>query len=217
MILVYIYIAALAVGGVMLLTTVLFGGDHDFDQDVDVEISAGVDHELEVGHDLDTDHELETGHDLAPGHPTLQHGPDWWLPFFSLRFWVFFSTFFGLTGLILRGLHLAGDVTTLGFALIMGLLTGGSAAYIIQWLKRSESGTVLGQQSFVGQEGRVSLPFNDQKKGKVRLIIAGQVRELIALNMEPDMLSNGDNVTILKCENDIAYVMLSSRLIDSDN
>ena len=87
----------LAVGAVMVLFSLFAGGESGADGHADAggggDADAGAD-----GHAGDAD-----GHADAHGHADgAAGGGDFWLLFVSMRFWVFFLTFFGLTGLLLE-------------------------------------------------------------------------------------------------------------------
>lgn len=209
-----IYLACLIIGGAVLLTTVLFGGEHGSDAGVEADVQA----ELEAGAEVDSadlGHDVEVGHSLEHDIHGADHGGDAiWLPFFSLRFWVFFTTFFGLTGTILKGLSLTADVFSVLTSLVVGTVSGSSAAWVIHWLKRSETGDVMSENTFLGLEGQVYIPLDDHRKGKIRLELDGRIHDLSALNLEEGELRRGDLVTIVRVENDIAYVTRSDRLLE---
>ena len=100
MLLIYAYIFALVLGGVLLGASFLLGGDHDADGDVDMDADADVDADVDADADIDGD--ADGGHD---GHGDVAG-------FFgvlgSLRFWTFFTAFFGLTGLVHQTYDLVG-------------------------------------------------------------------------------------------------------------
>lgn len=220
-VLLYIYLSSMIVGGVLLLTSVLFGGDHDSDMDTDLDHDFDVDHDvdMDVDHDIDVDHDLDTDHDLdgdsdADAHVSAES--TMWLPFFSLRFWVFFTTFFGLTGTVLDVITDTGKMTTLGLSILIGFITGFAAAYTIQVLKRTKTGVAFSVEQLAGHEGTVYLPLTHELKGKVKIDMGDHSREVIALNLEQGELCRGEKVLIVKYEDNVAYVTNSQKLLHKE-
>lgn len=205
MLLLYVYIGSLVVGGILLGASLLLGHDSDADADVDMDADAG----LEVdGADVD-----------GPDHGDLDHGDldhggfsEVWLPFMSLRFWVFFLAFFGATGTVLSLFALAGKWPTLVASLVMGLLIGVSAAFVIQRLKRDVVGEVADEQHFKGQEGTVLLPLSAQKQGKVRLTVQGQIVDLPARTDEELEIPVGEKVLVIDCADHTLIVVRAPEL-----
>lgn len=206
MLLLYVYIGSLVVGGILLGTSLLLG--HDSDADADAGIDVDGDAQLEIdGADADAD---------ADGldHADLDHGglAEVWLPFMSLRFWVFFLAFFGATGTVLSLFALAGKWTTLVAALAMGLVIGFCAAYIIQRLKRDVVGEVAGEEHYKGLEGTVQLPVSEQTPGKVRLTVQGQTVDLPARSDEQTEIPVGAKVLVIDCTSGTLMVVRSPDL-----
>jgi hypothetical protein len=114
---IYAYVFALVLGGVLLAASMVLGGK-DVDHDVD----------HEIGGDHDVDH-TEGGHgDLGGLFAVLV----------SMRFWTFFTTFFGLTGLVLEGMELMADVwLARGLAVAVGFLSGYATVRLIRHLAAS--------------------------------------------------------------------------------
>lgn len=160
-----IYLGCLIFGGGLLAVSVLFGGDHDADADVDMDVDADVDADLD--HDVD--------HDLGGTADAL------WLPLLSLRFWIFFLAFFGLTGLLLDGLNLASTGLAGGVAAGMGLFAGYTVSRLIRALKQdSVSSAVEPERDYVGKSGTVLLDIEPGDPGQVRLEVKGSLVDLAA-------------------------------------
>jgi len=139
MLLLSIYIASLVVGGILLGASMVLG-HHGAENELHLESEAG-----EVA-DASLDASAMQGATEEPalmsagGGDMAEHGvelSDFWLPFISVRFWVFFLCFFGLTGTAFSLLALAGKWGTLIAAMAMGAITGFAASFIIQRLKRA--------------------------------------------------------------------------------
>jgi hypothetical protein len=169
---VYVYLACLVIGGVVLLGSLLLGsGDHDADGDADA--------------DGDGDVHVEGDHDGA------DHGvgdaAGLWLPFFSVRFWVFGLCFFGLCGTLLTFVQ-AGAMVTPVVSGLVGLGCGTGAAYVVRRLGAPDrQGGVVNTNDFVGLVATVLVPVGGGSRGKVRVSVKEQHVDLIA--------TTGDEVT----------------------
>lgn len=177
------YVGGLIVGGGLLGASMLLGGHgHDADADLDADADA----DLSGDHDHDHDH----GSDLA--HAV-------WLPILSLRFWTFFSAFFGLTGTLLDGLGLAPPYTALGVALGMGFLCGYTTSALIRSLKSKQVDSGIDpERDYVGKSGDVLLDVAPGDPGVVRLHVKGVLVDLDAM-VDPDgpRLRRGEKVIVL--------------------
>lgn len=178
-----LYLIALAVGGTMVLASLLFGGDFD-DLEADVDVDADIDADVDADADGDTDH--DTG-DLLAG----------WLPVTSLRFWIFFAAFFGLTGTLLVGLKLIDSGAIV--AALSGAVGWSAGAAIVAAYRRLKDQVVdstLGEDDYIGANGIVVLPVAKGRTGKVRLELAGRTVELLADTEEEEPLDIRQIVTV---------------------
>ena len=208
--LIYAYLFALVVGGVLLGASVLLGGhdgvgEHSADGDAGgADASADLDGDLDgdasgFGHDLDhslsTDNHGGLEHDIGVGADFLL----WSLT--SIRFWTFFLAFFGLTGLSLEGLGLIDNSTvTLGLAIMTGLITGYGAAGVIRWLSRDTSGTAATSADYVGKSVRVVVPVKAGHTGKVRLELKGQLVDVLAFADDDENFASKDEAMIIEMD-----------------
>lgn len=147
----YVFIGSLVLGGILLGASILVGDGHG-----------------EVDHDLHAHIDAE-GIDVIVG------------AFRSLRFWTFFLTFFGLTGVALKGLALVEStvlVTLLG--VIMGALAGYGALFAFRLIDRKESNSVAGSSDFVGKTGRMLVGVAPGSFGKIRVQVKGTTVDLLA-------------------------------------
>ncbi len=175
----YAYLFALIVGGVLLGSSVLLGGhddDLDFDADGDLDLDVGGDADFDVDVDADAGG-LDKGLSLDSEGDAL-----WFLK--SLRFWTFFLAFFGLTGVTLDGLDLAGQWVSFAVALAVGGVVGGTAAWSIRKLSRDVSGAVPEGTDYVGKTARVVVPIRDGSVGKVRVELRGAIVDVLATSDE---------------------------------
>lgn len=187
------YWFTLGFGGVFLLVTVFFGADSDTDghdfgsvDTVDGNITTG-----DVGH-------LNGTHG-AMGDATHPPVMDVFFFLLSLRFWAFFTAFFGLTGV--GGSYLiGGGISTLVMAIITGLIAGFSASYLFKYLSRGNVSSDINLKDAVGQRAEVSVPLGPGDPGKVRLVIKGQIIELKAICEAAECAQNAQ-VTITDYHN----------------
>lgn len=183
------YIFCLVVGGGFLLLS-LFG---DF---------------LEADADIDADADLGIGDagDVAK--------------LFSLRAIVYALFGFGAAGSLL---HLVWGGARPGLtalvAGITGLATGALIGAAFGFLKRSSAGALLGEQSFVGLTGEVSLEITAASPGSIRVLRGDRrhgIRARLDASCPPDAaLSPGQSVVVVGMESGIAAVVpVEMKLID---
>jgi membrane protein implicated in regulation of membrane protease activity len=182
------YIAALIIGlGVLSLS--FFMGGHDAD--------AGADGD--AGADADGDHDHGHGHAEAGAIAV----------FLSLRFWTFGLLAFGLVGTILHFLQLAGGLVTPLAAGLMGLASGLLAAYTFRLLERTQSSSGAEARDAIGQVGRVLVPIERGKRGKIRIAVRGQTVDLLA-STDDERLRDGDQVVVEEIRGTTAHVSRAS-------
>ena len=187
------YVASMVFGGGLLaIATVFGGGDHDVDHDVDIDgdvdldIDADIDVDVDVDADIDLDVDVDHGLDLDLAKDfelakdvDLQ-GSDFWLPFMSVRFWTFGSTFFGGFGTVATMLGLGTESAIFLGACAAGAVTGGAASYTLRYLKTNELDSSVRAHEIVGATATVLLPISAERDGKVRLEVRGYTVDLRA-------------------------------------
>jgi membrane protein implicated in regulation of membrane protease activity len=231
--LLYIYISAFVIGGILLGASLFLGG-HDTDADADVDADAHVDLDAHMDLDADADVDVDVEADVDADadadadahvdgdgdlHFDGSHGvslSDFWIPFLSIRFWVFFLCFFGVTGIVLTLLALAGKWGTLITALSMGIVTGFAAAFVIQRLKKAEVGLAVTEEEFRGKEAKVLLPIEPESRGKVRLEMRGQTVDLIATVDGDRPVEKGRTVLVIDLKEGVALVEPAPELETGD-
>jgi hypothetical protein len=195
--LVYVYLFAFALGGLLLLASI-FLGDKD------------------GGHDADHDAEAEAGNAGGPSNPSNMahdgagdHGALGGLfsAFLSLRFWMFFLAFFGLTGLVLDGLDIVADGNVaLALAIGMGILTGEVTVYVFRRLAHSETSTAASSHDYVGKSGRVLVGFGGGALGKLRLTLKGTTVDVLATSDEDRPFTVGEEALVIQMNDTTAVV-----------
>ena len=176
------YIFSLLVGGGFLALSVF--GDFLDGMDIDVD----VDGELDVG----------GGAEVAK--------------LLSLRTIVYTLFGFGATGAIL---HAVWGGASAGLTAIVasatGLASGAFISAVFRYLKRSEGGAELGERSFVGLTGEVSLEIAADSAGTVK-VVRGERRHSVRARLDstcPDdlPLRAGQSVVVVGMADGIATVV----------
>ena len=126
----------------------------------------------------DTDHG-------AGGHHGGGHGDAGvaWLPFGSLRFWVFFFTFGGGAGFALAKLHSSSVVAGVG-AGVIGWFSGALAVTVIRSMAKHSASSEVDAKELVGSTGTLILPASPSNPGKVRVDIKGRAEDFVAIVVE---------------------------------
>jgi membrane protein implicated in regulation of membrane protease activity len=191
-----IYLICLLVGGFFVLLSMFGGGDTDVDADVGGDIGA----DLDV--DIDADSPLHGGSATAGAGPGL-------VDVFSVRALFLFAAFFGLTGTALSLLDSGEPLTTI-LALLVGLATGLGGNYVIQRVGYDHISSDVTSTDLKGQTGRVLVPFDGERKGKISIVARGHRLQLVARafeNQTIDAFQPGDEVVIVRVDGAIAEVV----------
>ncbi len=189
---VYLYLFSFTLGGILLLASIFLGdkdgGGHDGDADADAE----------AGPTQGIDHGVPDSHGSVAGLFTA---------FLSLRFWMFFLAFFGLTGLALDGLDLI-ESSPVAFviSLAMGLLTGQVAVAVFRSLSASETSTAAGPGDYIGKSGRVLVSFGPGSLGKLRLTLKGTTVDVLATSDDERPFTSGDEAMVIQMNDTTAMV-----------
>jgi len=98
---------------------------------------------------------------------------------FSLRTLAFGALAFGATG-VLGKLGGWSTITTLALASALGTGSWLGVGVLFAYLRRSQSGALLSDSSWIGSEAVLVLPFGRDGLGRISLIAGGQITELPA-------------------------------------
>ena len=191
-----LYVGTLVFGGGLLAIASLFGGgDHEVDHDMDLDGDFDVDVDADLDVDLDGDVGLDVDEailDIADNLPAVAkdfdlEGSDLWLPFMSVRFWTFGSTFFGAFGTLGTLLGLGSPVTVLVGSVAVGSITGSVASTAIRHLKKNALDSSIRPDELTGVTATVLLPITSERDGKVRIEVRGYSMDMRAgvLGHEP--------------------------------
>lgn len=206
----YAYLFALIVGlGILSIQSVLGSKDADADHDHDLDADGDADFEADADADVDADADADADHEMgANAHTDHETGWDagFVALFLSVRFWVFASLGFGMSGSLLTFFTGVGVVPTAITAIVMGLVCGLGAATAFRALKRS-SGHVAEHtsESAVGMIARVIVPLPEKGIGKVRIELGGRTVDLMAQTTGL-RIERGDHVVIEEVDGEMARV-----------
>jgi len=210
-----------------------FEGDADADADLDADAGADLDADADADLDADADADLDADADAdldadahidAEGHVDADtegmahvHAGDaegrgrsklarLLTLFLSVRFWVFASLGFGLSGTIMHYLFSSATMTALLTAIGMGLFSGLAAALTFRALKTTSSEHTADTSKEAARKlARVIVPLSKGEPGKVRIDIRGQAVDLLAYT-DDDEIERGDMVVITEMEGETAHV-----------
>ena len=201
------------------------GLDADIDADLDADVDADLDADFDLDADADADADAGTAMAHAHGdadadalihverrqlarrrsHPVLGL-------LSSLRFWTFFTTFFGLTGAVLEGLGLVAAVPALLLALAMGSLSGTTATLVLRRLAADSTGVAASSRDYVGLSGRVLVPIRKGSLGKIRLQLKGTTVDMLATSDDDEALDPGEFALIIEMRETTAVVVRQGQL-----
>lgn len=184
------YVGCLIVGGGLVLVSFFSDTDHDADVDMDMDMDVDMDVDVDVDVDADADVDVATSVDGADAL---------WLPVLSLRFWIFFAAFFGLTGTILHLLNQTTWQATLGISLGFGVGSGWLVSTLVRKLRSAKvDSNIDPQRDYVGQTGEVILAIEPGDPGLVRLTVKGVDVDVTAITEGNATLERGSQVKVLR-------------------
>jgi membrane protein implicated in regulation of membrane protease activity len=137
------------------------------------------------------------------------HGDTEWGRIFSLRNATYFLFAFGAVGVLLDFVW-AGSKEPLAFlfAGATGVLAWVLSAAAFRYLKRTESGELLGDRLLIGRVGEVSLPIQKGGTGKILVTKAGHTQELLAKPLDDDEADpeSWNSVLVIEVRDGVAMV-----------
>lgn len=202
-----VYLICLLSGGFFLVLSAFMGGDHDFGSDADFDLDADVDVDVDIDADIDADVDIDIDADADADGDLDIHGEISLLsPFLSLRFWLYFAAFFGLTGTAFTFLEY-GETITLIIALVLGFLSGYLASYILKKMGAKDVNSAINNNDYAGQIGTVSLSFKKGERGKILLQMGGQQIEMTAFTDDEIELKRGMRCVVLGLDNYMCHVI----------
>ncbi len=191
------YIVSAIVGGILVIASAFFGGEHDAHFG-DAHIG-----DFPTG---DTDMHGADGSDSAHS--------DLWMPFFSLRFWTYLFTFFGVTGLLLTNFTSLSPTAATAAAGLTGLAAGLIVSFTLHSIRRNESDSLTTIKDIVGAEGRVLVPIRKNQPGKIRCDIKGSFIDMTAVTNEDFPMEIGTRVLVVSVDGQQAGVVSLTAMLE---
>lgn len=183
------YLFSVVLGGGLLLLSVLgdiLGGDT-----IDVEIDL----------DADTDLALDADSDMDGSASKI----------LSIRTVVYALFGFGAVGTLLTKIgFVAAAPTTIAYAAIGGLVSGAMVQKAFAYLRRTESGLLESDDSYIGLPATVTLPLGGGSAGNIAVQRGDRRHTLRALphaSVDPDAVPEGwKSVVVVEMKDGVAYV-----------
>ncbi len=179
-----IYLACLFFGGLLILVTIAFGAESDFDLDLEADV------------DMDAAYDVH-GEGLTAA-----------VQFLSFRNFVFFTAFFGLTGSLMTWTG-APFLVTLVSAILMGLVSAFLCHKMMIYLRTSEIGEVTNLSECVGINAHVILPIDRDHRGKVSVATHERKFQMLAEIADEATrteFDTGDEVTVVRVVDGVAQI-----------
>lgn len=124
----------------------------------------------------------------------------------SFRSLVFFLAFFGLSGCLFTWLDRSVLVTFV-VSVVFGLLAASVVARTVERLAQSEASSHRERQHLEGRPAVVVVPIEHDRKGRIRLDLAGQPTFLTARPyLDGEHFDSGDSVVVVEFSEGIALV-----------
>jgi membrane protein implicated in regulation of membrane protease activity len=137
----------------------------------------------------------------------------------SVRTITYFLFGFGATGALIA-LAWRGErpLATAALALLVGCTSGAMSAAAFRYLHRSQSGSLLEDDTLIGRIGRVVLPLSAAGSGKIEVERGGRELELTArpFDASPEAPETWDTVVIVDMDGGTALVSPYRDSIGSD-
>ena len=208
-----IYLVMMLTGGVLVLGSALTGIGEDTDFNVQGETGIELDCGLQatdVGTNPDAlSMDIQESDGMVGDAPFVMSSGDGlgellgsWLPILSLRFWTFFSAFFGAAGTAISILGGFNGLQTAVTAVAIGYISGLVATKVISKLQRQTVDSRLSKYDYLGQSGKVLVPIGHGSKGKVRLHIRGRALDCLADSVSGDVLDAGVSIRVIDTHQD---------------
>ncbi|MEO7454099.1 MAG: hypothetical protein ABIV13_04985 [Fimbriimonadales bacterium] len=185
-----VYILSAIVGGILVAASAFMGGDHDT-------------------------HFGDASFDDIEGDAGIHS--DLYLPFLSLRFWTYFITCFGVTGLLLTMMTATNPVTITVVAVVTGLIAGVGTHVLMSRMKDRDTDAGVTTEHLIGREARVLVGVSPDNEGKIRIEVKGELVDITAFTEEGVPLVPGDRALVISIERGRANVVSYSAMLEESS
>ncbi len=191
-------VCAIVAGGVVLAGALGGLADHSALE------HSGLDHHA-------GDHGNPSAHDSHLSHGTAN---DFWLPFFSMRFWTFGLASFGMLGLLLTLFRASAEPLTAIVAGSIGVVIGTIAALSVRVIGRSQIDSTANEVDMVGSLAKVLVAPRGDEPGKIRLTVKGDIIDMLAKSPTHGEFAVGEEVVVVGVEGSTAQISRTEDLLD---
>ncbi len=204
----WMYLAATIFGCAFLIPMVLGGLDSDIDAGDGFGGDVG-DTDLSGGIEVDTELDANAGGPVDGGSGGLFDGAigSVFASLVSLRALVFFSAFFGTSGLVFSALGYSWPAT-LATAILLGVIAAGTNSVLFGLIRNSQPNSQISDRTMEGRPAKVVLPMDGSTRGRIRVDLSGQPHYLVARPMDGvhERFDVGASVVVVKIEQGTAHV-----------
>lgn len=197
---IWIFLAAVIFGGAFLVPMILGGLDTEVGDGLGGELGADVDVDVDVDADADGPAAAATGGTDALG--AMFAG------LVSFRAAVFFSAFFGASGLVFDALGF-GPVVTAGTAVLIGAIAAVVNSALFGLVRSSQANSQISDRTLEGRRAEVVLPIEEGHRGRIRIDLSGQPQYIVARPYDErskQQFDVGASVVVVRVENGTALV-----------
>lgn len=126
---------------------------------------------------------------------------------FSFRNLINFLLGFGWTGVAFYGK--INETILVIFAAVVGIAFVGIFFFIIKQILKLQEDNTFNLNNNLGKTAQVyiNIPGNKSGSGKVQLSVNGSFHELDAMTEEDEKINSGENVRIIRIENQVLFVV----------
>lgn len=153
------------------------------------------------------------GHDDGASD-SHEHSASAIIPFFSLRFWTYALSAFGIVGLLSSWLTQTAAPIELGGSIAAGILAGLLAHYGFLLARKSESDSMVREGDIVGKVADVQVAVRGSECGRIRIESRGEFLDLLAQSTSGETFLAGERVVIVDLNGSTAIVASSEAIFE---
>ncbi len=170
-----LYWVAASIGGTMILASMFFGADTDTDTS-----------EVSKPDSIDVDVD----------------GVMAWLPITSVRFWIFFTAFFGVCGVALTYFAIRPAFLVPAISIGTGYVCGVAVVMAFRKLTSDQPDSTTSLDDIMGHQVLVVVPVTIDAIGKVRSTSQGKTVEYLATTDDKNGFEKGDTALVYEATAD---------------
>lgn len=137
------------------------------------------------------------------------------IPFFSLRFWTYALSAFGIVGLLSTWLTNTAFPVELASCVAAGIIAGLVAQYGFLLARKSESDSMVRESDIVGKVADVQVAVRGSECGRIRIESRGEFLDLLAQSPSGETFLAGEKVVIVDLNGSTAIVASSEAIFEN--